>query len=83
MESQLHLDKLENFYGSLAVRRHHHVTVRFPADRRDKLVHVLLLPIAVQERTDGIELELEQMLRESLQNGSQCDFLSYLYQVTL
>ena len=71
--SQLHLDKLQNFYGSLAVGCHHHVAVGFPADSGDKLVDVLLFPIAVQERPDGIELELEQMLRESLKN--QCDFL--------
>ena len=72
---QLHLDELQDFYGSLAVGGHHHIAICFPADRRHELVDIFLFSIAVQERPDCVELELEQMLRESLQNGHQCDFL--------
>ena len=83
MKSQLHLDKLQNFYCPLAICGHHHVAVRFPTNRWDKLIDVFLFPITVKERPDGIELELEEMLRESLQNGNHGDFISYKYQATL
>ena len=56
------LDELEDLDGSLAVGGHHHVAVGLPADGGDEFVHVFLLPVAVKEGADSVELELEEVL---------------------
>ena len=59
------LDELQHLDGSLAVGGHHHVAVGLPTDRTHKLIDVLILPVSIKERSDCVELELEEMFAQS------------------
>ena len=59
------LDQLQDLDGALAVGGHHHVAVFSPGHSTHKLIHILVLSVAIQEGSHSIKFELEQVLTQT------------------